>query len=288
MKEALVVENGMVVGSSVRVPWWSFTKTVLAVGVLVLARDRRLGLDTPLDGHPFTPRQLLQHRSGLPDYGQRADYQQAVAAGDTPWPAAELLRRSEAGRLLFEPDADFTYSNVGYLLLRQLVERVADRPLGEALETLILGPLGIRDVRLLDSGEPADGVVGLRPGYDPGWVYHGLLAGPLDQAALLLHRLIVGDLLPPELLLEMRRGRHVAGPIPGRPFSNPAYGLGLMIEDAAPRWLGHTGGGPDSRIAVYHSPGTTSSAAVFTADVVDTTDGDLERRAFVLVADLMG
>ena len=51
------------------VPWWSFTKTVIAAAALVLVRDGKLLLDTPVTGKPFTLRQLLQHQSGLPDYG---------------------------------------------------------------------------------------------------------------------------------------------------------------------------------------------------------------------------
>ena len=43
------------------VPWWSFTKTVIAAAALVLVRDGKLLLDTPVTGKPFTLRQLLQH-----------------------------------------------------------------------------------------------------------------------------------------------------------------------------------------------------------------------------------
>jgi len=32
--------------------------------------------------------------------------------------------------------------------------------------------------------------------YHPGWVYHGLLTGPATAAALLLDRLLRGDLRP--------------------------------------------------------------------------------------------
>jgi CubicO group peptidase (beta-lactamase class C family) len=51
------------------VPWWSFSKTVLAAGVLVLVDRRKLDLDAPIAGAPYTLRHLLQHTSGLPDYG---------------------------------------------------------------------------------------------------------------------------------------------------------------------------------------------------------------------------
>jgi D-alanyl-D-alanine carboxypeptidase len=67
------------------VPWWSFSKTVLAAAALVLVDRRRLDLDAPIGGAPYTLRHLLQHTSGLPDYGPDPDYHRAVAAGESPW-----------------------------------------------------------------------------------------------------------------------------------------------------------------------------------------------------------
>ena len=75
------------------VPWWSFSKTVLAAAALVLVDRRKLTLDVPVAGAQYTLRHLLQHTSGLPDYGPSPDYQRAVAASDSPWTVNELLRR---------------------------------------------------------------------------------------------------------------------------------------------------------------------------------------------------
>jgi len=47
-------------------PWWSFTKTVLAICALRLVAKGRLALDGSVAGHTFTLRQMLQHRTGLP------------------------------------------------------------------------------------------------------------------------------------------------------------------------------------------------------------------------------
>lgn len=55
--------------SDLRVPWWSFGKTVIAAAALVLVRDRVLALDDAIDGQAYTLRQLLQHQAGLADYG---------------------------------------------------------------------------------------------------------------------------------------------------------------------------------------------------------------------------
>lgn len=92
-------------------------------------------------------------------------------------------------------------------------------------------------------------------GYHPGWVYHGLLVGPLDSAALLLQRLLMGGMLASSTLDKMASGH----PLPAYaepPWSHPAYGLGLMVPAVAGagRVYGHSGGGPGSQIAVYGRP----------------------------------
>ena len=64
---------------NVIVPWWSFTKTVLATTVLKLASEQRIDLDSLYPKRPFTIRQLLQHTAGVTDYGHLKSYQTAVA-----------------------------------------------------------------------------------------------------------------------------------------------------------------------------------------------------------------
>ncbi len=240
--------------SAALVPWWSYTKTALASAALVLVAQGRLALDDTLAGHPFSLRHLLQHRSGLPDYGSLDAYHAAVAAGQTPWPLQDMMHRLQTGTLLFPPGHGWQYSNVGYLLVRRLIEQAADQPLGAALQRLVFAPLGLTGVQLAQVPADLDATAwGNARGYHPGWVYHGLLVGPAESAVLLLHRLLAGALLPPALLDAMCAAHPVAGRVPGRPWLSGAYGLGLMIgRTAAPgNFIGHTGGGPGSASAVY-------------------------------------
>lgn len=272
MKQQLVLaREGAIVfggGDDGDVPWWSFTKTVLAAAALVLVHDGRLALDDGVDGRPYTLRQVLQHRAGLTEYGSLRAYHDAVARNEDAWTPAEMLARTDAGRLHYAPGDGWDYSNIGYFHVRELIERTTGWPLGAALHELVMVPLNIERVRL--AVERRD----FSPTYDPKWVYHGLLVGPLAAAALLLQRLLAGDLLPQPLLSAMLDRYSVGGPIADRPWKTPAYGLGLMIGETTGGELiaGHTGGGPGSTIAVYHrldSP--TGTAAAFEPDGTDAT-----------------
>lgn len=60
-------------GLTDRVPWWSFTKTALAIAVLLLVEDGLLQLDEKLPDEAFNTRQLLRHEAGLPDYREKLD-----------------------------------------------------------------------------------------------------------------------------------------------------------------------------------------------------------------------
>jgi len=206
----------------------------------------------------------LQHRSGLANYYDLKAYHDAVARGDEPWSVPVLLEQTQADRLRYAPGHGWAYSNIGYLIVRQLIERVYGDDLGVALAKLVLLPLGITDARFAHSPADLAGVTMGARAYHPGWVYHGLIIGPLRAAPLLLDRLMTGVLLSSELLDQMCNPYQIGGPVPGRPWKAPAYGLGLMcgITASGTRAIGHTGGGPSCVITVYHLP---EAAIPFTA-----------------------
>ena len=134
-------------------PWWSITKSVLASAVLRLVDLGVVDLDSRFDDWPLTVRQLLQHTSGLMNYGGPT-YQQAVSAGETVWPVDDLLRRCSARELLFAPGEGWAYSNIGYLFLRRLIERTIECDLGTALHRLVVEPLHVTRTHI--AAGPAD------------------------------------------------------------------------------------------------------------------------------------
>ena len=69
MKWFCVFEDGVLVRAhrgATLVPWWSFTKTILAAAALRLVELGQLSLEEPLQGQSCCLRQLLQHRAGKP------------------------------------------------------------------------------------------------------------------------------------------------------------------------------------------------------------------------------
>ncbi|MGF9763120.1 serine hydrolase domain-containing protein [Microvirga sp. 0TCS3.31] len=286
---ALVSEGVVVDGHNADrvVPWWSFTKTVLAAAALVLVRDGLIGLDEPVGGKPYTLRHLLQHRSGLANYGGLGAYHAEVERGGDPWSVPELLTRLDAERLRYSAGEGWDYSNVGYLFVGQLIATAAGSDLDAALRRLVLEPLGIRNVRIARERSDLENVaMGSAGDYHPGWVYHGLLVGRVADAALLLDRLLEGSLLTPNLLREMLTPFVLPGPVPERPWLSPGYGLGTMTGETTSglKVGGHTGGGPGSTIAVYRDLGGSDArtAAFFRTD---EDQAKTEEGAFRLLKD---
>ncbi|WNV08130.1 serine hydrolase domain-containing protein [Tardiphaga sp. 709] len=268
--------------ADVVVPWWSFTKTLIAATALTMVRDHQLALDESLPGQTFTLRQLLQHRAGLADYGSLPAYHAAVAAGEDAWPVDRLLHSVSALHAGIEP-GHFAYSNVGYLLVRQHLEQMSGLTLDVVMRRRLFEPLGVVGPRIASQrSDLADVRMGDVQSYDPRWVYHGLAVGTLRDAAMLLHRLMTTDLLPAALRNQMCDGLAVSDPGTGRPWRRAAYGLGVMTGTAVNglRVVGHTGGGPGSGIAVYHCPEhAQATVAVF---ATGGAAGNIEADAFKL------
>lgn len=265
------------------VPWWSYGKTVLAAATFKLAEQGRLDLDAPYDGKPYTLRQLLAHTAGVRNYQHVADYHAAVARGEDAWPVEDLLARADAGTLLFAPGTNWSYSNIGYLFVRQAIERATDSELRSALHATVFAPLGVHAAMTRRREDMQRLAWNNLRNYDPRWVYHGLIVGTPRDAAWLLHRLFTTNFLTQA----SRDAMFVSVPLPfeitGRPFGQPTPGTGLMIDPRGPHglWYGHSGGGPGSVSAVYRFPDLNPPRTV--AAFADNDDeGALERHVLEL------
>lgn len=150
------VESGAAMTPEQTVRNASNTKTYVAAAVLRLWETGRLELDTPLreflddeqdvllagDGYDVDAiniRLLLSHASGLVDHGSADDYLSAIKADPTHrWTRDEQLAGAvEWGEPLWPAGQAYSYSDTGYILLGQVIERVTGQDLGSAVRDLV-------------------------------------------------------------------------------------------------------------------------------------------------------
>jgi D-alanyl-D-alanine carboxypeptidase len=149
----------------------SITKMFVATVVLELVQEGRLGLDDPVvrylpgvaQGDGVTIRQLLNHTSGVPDFGRTEGYKKRVLADrQRRWSADDVLDLVRSARRDFAPGTDFSYSNTGYVLLGRVVEEVTGSTWAVEVRRRILDPLRLRHT-YISGVEPVPG--GVVPGY---------------------------------------------------------------------------------------------------------------------------
>lgn len=147
--------------------WFSMTKIVTATAVMMLADRGALDLDAPVAGHvpamrvlrgpgpAITARHLLSHSSGL---ANPPPVRWVRPAGAPPPDATvfltHLLHRHR--RLRFRPGEQAFYSNLGYLVLGELIASCAGQPFCEFVRSELLEPLGMSRTGFGHAGAPAD------------------------------------------------------------------------------------------------------------------------------------
>lgn len=134
----------------------SMTKSFVAMAVMKLRDEGKLGLDDPVvkylpelrgvtlptaDSPALTIRQLMTMTTGLPEDNPWGDRQMQIDN-------AELARFVGAG-LSFSnaPGEAFEYSNLGYVMLGKVVSKVAGMRFQDFVTREILLPLGMRHTR---------------------------------------------------------------------------------------------------------------------------------------------
>ena len=246
----------------------SITKTFVATVALQLAAENRLALEDTVerwlpglvpDGGQITVRQLLNHTSGLFDYGGDGEFvAQAVRDPLRPWTPREIIAIATAHPPTFAPGAGWSYSDTNYFVLGLIIEAATGHPLATELRHRLLGPLHLQATSLPAApriaGPHAHGYF-LRPLEDvtvgsPSvqWAA-GALVSNADDLAGFYRALLGGRLLRSDLLQLMETT--VAAPQLG---ARHAYGLGLekVAEPCGALW-GHTGASPGYVAAALNS-----------------------------------
>lgn len=238
-------------------PWWSITKTVIAVSSLKLWEAGDLDLDEPLPSHPFTLRQLLKHTAGVPNYGRFKAYHNAVSRKETAWSAEELLSVVKSDDLDFVPGTGWSYSNTGYLLVRQVLEETTGKALADLIQHMVFEPLALKSASIVRTTAELKKCLYMKnTGYDVGWVYHGLAIGTATDAVRFLDHILHSDFLMPASRSALQDRIEVGGALAGRPWLTHGYGLGTMCGEikSAGLGIGHSGASPFCVSALYHFP----------------------------------
>jgi len=246
-------------------PIYSITKTLTAICVLRLVEAGSLRLaDTARQWLPdvslpptITLTHLLRHTSGLRDYGPLPDYHDAVRAHPgRPWTRQQFLDAVLPPGMLFAPGEGFSYSNVGYMLLIDIVECVTGHTFADVVRDFIVRPLALRHTSVLERVDdmmrcvpgfgselmPDGQMVDVRGRYHPGWCAPRLVASTAEEITLVFDRLIAGDLLEPASLEHMLTLTKLSDD----PDEIHSGGMGVYTDHAT-KWgrnYHHGGGGP--------------------------------------------
>jgi len=248
------------------IPIYSISKPFLAEAVIALdvPLDSEIGRYVPGLHDCYKSRKisdLLNHTSGLDDYGDMPEYQEAVKEGKPAWERELLLAKAS---IRTHNNEGFRYSNIGYLLLVMLIEKETQLSYFDAISKLVLIPLDIRGF------EPWLSKHSSIPNYDPNWVYSGTFLGDPKIIASSLMKLAwhrhdsIGLGVGITQLSYIDTG-----------FEEPGYGLGFMADggwsNSVPRFVGHGGGGPGfSLMALVNTSNWKSELMYSTGEFVQS------------------
>ena len=285
----------------------SNTKTFVAVVVMQLVQEGKVGLDEPIetylpglikgegiDGSRITVRQLLQHTSGLPEYTDTTPGSGDIfQVKDHYIPPRDLLDTALGKPAQFEPGAQWKYTNTNYLVLGMLVERVSQRPVGEQIDERIVKKLGLSHTYFPAPGDRS--IKGTHPqGYhlsaegkleditemDPvwGWAAGAMVSTP-SELNTFFQAVFDGRLLTQSSIDEMKNGAVDASSYLG---PGTVYGLGLI---GTPLSCGGTSWGHGGTIHGYQTDnavgpdGTAVTVAVTALPTAIADQSNLESSA---------
>lgn len=165
----------------------SMSKSFTALAILQLRDAGKLALDEPAvtylpelaetadltsDAPPITVRHLLTHAAGFPEDNPWGDRQLDDSDG-------ELVALVEAGLSLSNvPGITYEYSNLGFAMLGQIVQRVSGMPFTEYMAKYVFEPLGMKSTVWDFDDAPRDRLAlgyGWRDGewFDEPLLHHG-------------------------------------------------------------------------------------------------------------------
>jgi D-alanyl-D-alanine carboxypeptidase len=266
----------------------SITKLFVATVVLQLVAEGELNLEEPVERHVSAPgmpvgvtvRQLLNHTSGLPDYGTPDFSKGLVRQPDRRWTARDVLATLHRRRPDFAPGTNWRYSNSNYVVLGEMITAVTGRPWAAEVRARLLDPLGLRDTYVagaeaprgaglistayfdLDNdGDYEDIENGAWPALESSEGPAGALVSTPSDIATFTAALFSSDVLDDQLLREMTTGTPFA-----RRYDDYGLGVELRRPDLLTLVWGHGGFLPGYRSATWYVPSRGTTITVATND----------------------
>ena len=203
----------------------SVAKQFTAAATILLALDGKLSLDDDVRMYipelpdyrdPITVRHLLNHTSGLRDWGAIARIEGWPRTSRVHTHVHMLDITSRQRSLNYPPGEHYSYTNTGYNLQAVLVERVSGMSFAEFSRTRIFEPLGMTRTQWRDDFTRIvkDRAIAYSPTRDGGYRMNmpfenvhgnGGLLTTVGDLLRFTHNLDTGDLGGPALLEEMHR-----------------------------------------------------------------------------------
>jgi len=237
----------------------SVSKQFTALALMQLVAAGRVGLGDPVRrwipelpdyGRPLTVAMLVHHTSGIRDslsLLSLAGHDDISQATRSQAMAAVLAQRATK----FEPGTRYDYTNGGYLLLAEIVERASGEPFPTYVARHILTPLGMSRSLILDGRRPDDSNVARGYRIEDGRIVDadnyplfggsgGLVTTLTDLARWDREIDRGGTVWTPEIRrLMLAPGTFNNGAKVVRRARGTFYASGLQV---GPNWFGHGGG----------------------------------------------
>lgn len=261
----------------------SVSKTFTATAIMKLAEDGKLGLNDSIDKwlpqkylskiqdySSITIRMLLQHRSGLADYDEELLIPLQMSKPDTPVTTDAAIFQGLDKGLLSKPGTNYTYSNVGYLLLAKIVDNASGMSYEDYIRKIIIEPLGLTDTIM-----PTSPAIDIIPGKHMSCLYtENNSSAPKNYTIMYIlwdrgagdvistvhdlnafHKALrEGKIISDKMLQEMQDFRPI---IPG--IADRGYGMGygfsrVSLGSKNATLMGHSGGYPGAMTMFYYWP----------------------------------
>lgn len=257
--------------------WASAGKAFTAAVVMRLVEEGKLGYDDKLvkwfpkfpNAKVITIDHLLTHTNGI--YSFNHDEKLRRKGHVTP---EEAIRTAEKHGNGFCPGERWYYSNTGYVLLGNIVEKVEGRPFHEVVTEKIIKPLGLTRTIALAPRQDLKGLAVGHAGGKPDLEFEpttpfsaGNIASTAKDMVTFWSALLSGRIVGPEAV---RQAFDRLYPM----FDSPGlfYGRGVMLaefdDEGRNVWLSHSGGTPGLKsVAAYDTGAGVFVAVALNGDV---------------------